>query len=155
MIRGGVQKNFLRRCLPLLYDERDFVSMGEVLRFVFVKANVIFIYGQETDPSPLYAIPLESVTALQEDPKNPDKDSFTISPRVNTNETGHNLVTILLKDKKTGKQAYQFTFDTSNDPGIGKRCLDTINYNTKHYASKVVTASVVKAKVVGKAMMKK
>lgn len=155
VVKGGVQKNFLRKCFPFLFDERDFISMGEVLRYVFVKANCIFVYGQETDPSPLYAIQLETVRAIEEDPKNPDNNSFTISPRIKTNETGESLVTILLKDRKSGKQAYQFTFDTTSDKSVGKRFLDVINFNLKQYGSEIVTASVVRAKAVGKAAMTK
>ena len=78
MIKGAVERNFLRRALPLFFDERDFVSFGEVARFVFVKGNCIFVYGQETDPNPLYAIPLETVKIVLEDPKKPDKHSFTV-----------------------------------------------------------------------------
>merc|ERR1711971_1404431 len=112
VIKGGIQRNFLRRALPVFFDERDFVSFGEVMRFILVKGNCIFIYGQDTDPSPLYAIQLETVQILQEDPRKPDKESFTISPRIDSNEAREHLVTILLKDKETGKQRYQITLDT-------------------------------------------
>jgi hypothetical protein len=155
LIKGPVMRNFLRRWLPLFFDERDFVSFGEVTRYIFVKGNCIFVYGQDTDVSPLYAIQLETVRAIQEDPKNPDKDSFTISPRVNTNEARENLVTIILLNAETGKHAYQITFDTVNDKSVAKRFLVVLSRNAKHYGSEVVTASVVKAKAVGGAMSKK
>lgn len=104
--------------------------MGEVARYVFVKGDCILVYGQETDPSPLYAVPLENFRAIQEDPKKPDRDSFTISPRANTNEARVNLVTILLKYNDSGKQAYQFTFDTTADRSIAKRFMDVIASKT-------------------------
>lgn len=143
VIKGCVQRNFLRRCLPFFYEERDFVAMGEIQRFVFVKGDCIFVYGQETDPSPFYAIQLETITAMLEDPRKPDKDSFTISPRVNTNEARENLATILLKDRKSGKLAYQITFDTTNDKSLAKRFLDVVHRNSKNYGNEVISASAV------------
>ena len=122
------------------------MSYGEVARFVFVKGNCIFVYGQETDMSPLYLIELHQVTLVQEDPKKPHKYSFTVSPRVNTNEARENMVTILLKDRTSGKLAYQISFDTTKDRGMAKRFLDVVSVNTKRYGSEVVTAAVVKNK---------
>jgi hypothetical protein len=139
----------LQICIPCYFDERDFVSMGEVTRYVFVKGNVIFVYGQETDPSPLYAIPLETVEAFKEDPKNLDKNSVTISPRVNTNEARENLVTILLRDRTTRRHVYQFTFNVSDDKSVAKRFLDLVNFVGKISGGQVVTASVMKARDVG------
>lgn len=125
------------------------MAMGEVARFVFVKGNCIFVYGQETDPSPLYAVPLETVQGVQEDPENPNKHSVTISPRVNTNYARENLVTILLSDRTTRKHAYQFTFDVSHDKSVAKRFLDLVNFVGKIAGGQVVTASVMKAQHVG------
>jgi hypothetical protein len=162
IIKGPVQRNFLRRYFPLIFDERDFVSFGEVTRYLFVKGNCIFVYGQDTDASPLYAIQLETVRAVQEDPKNPHKDSYTISPRAHTNRVGlgvgearENLVTILLLNAETGKHAYQITFDTVDDKSVAKRFLDVLSRNVKYYGLEVVTASVVKAKAVGGAIISK
>ena len=150
VLRGAPSKNALQKWLPFCFDERDFVAMGEVTRYVFVKGNCIFVYGQETDPSPLYAIPLETVQAVKEDPKKLDKHSVTISPRVNTNDARENLVTILLHDRATQKHAYQFTFDVSPDKGVAKRFLDLINFVGKTAGgTQVVTASVMKAQHVG------
>mmetsp|Transcript_127774 Transcript_127774/g.190414 ORF Transcript_127774/g.190414 Transcript_127774/m.190414 type:complete len:235 (+) Transcript_127774:113-817(+) len=146
VIKGPVQKNFFKRALPFLFDERDFVSYGEVARFVFVKGNCIFVYGQETDTSPLYLIEMQEVTVVQEDPRKPDKNSYTVSPRVNTNEGRESLVTLLLKDRVKGKLAYQISFDTSKDKGMAKRFLDVVSVNSKRYGSEVVTASVVTKK---------
>lgn len=144
-IKGGVEKNALRRLLPFVYDERDFVSYGEVLRFIFVKGNVIFVYGQEIDPRPLYAIDFASVRAVVEDPNKPDPHSFTISPQIDTNKTGAHFKTVLLKDKLTGKQEYQITFDTSRDKSIVKRFVDILETSAKHYGGEVVAASFVEA----------
>jgi hypothetical protein len=149
VVRGGVSKNMLQICLPCIFDERQFVAMGEVTRFVFVKGNCIFVYGQETDPSPLYAIPLETVQAVMEDLKRPDKHSITISPRTNTNYARENLVTILLRDRTTCKHAYQFTFDVSHDKSVAKRFLDLINFVGKTAGAQVVTASVMEHQHVG------
>eukprot|EP00980_Cylindrotheca_fusiformis_P023379 scaffold10429_cov126-Cylindrotheca_fusiformis.AAC.10 len=146
VIRGGVPKNILRRCLPLCFDERDFVSFGEVLRYLFVKGNCILVYGEATAPSPLYAIQIASINAEQEDPRNPHNHSYTVSPRANTSEAAENLLTILLKDKTTNKIAYQVTFDTTNDKGVGKRFLDILNRNAKHYGDEILTATVVESK---------
>lgn len=147
MIKGKAERNFLRRFLPWIYDQRDFVAYGEVARFVVVKGNCIFIYGQETDPNPLYAIQLESVMAIQEDPNRPEKNSFTISPRVNTNEARSNLVTVLLKDRLTKEQKYQITLDTTSDKDLAKRFMNVLRVNAKHYGGgKVIVASVVNEK---------
>lgn len=154
VIQGGVPKNFLRKFFPLCFDERDFVSFGEVTRYVFVKGNCIFIYGEATAPVPLYAILIGTVRAEQEDPKNPDSNSHTVSPQANNNEAAENLVTVLLRDKETERIAYQVTFDTTSDKSVAKRFLDIINRNAKVYGEEVVTASVIKAKNVGKAMNK-
>lgn len=146
MIKGKVERNFLRKALPCIYEEGDFVAFGEVSRYVFVKGNCIFVYGQKTDPSPLYAIQLETIIALIEDPKKPSRESYTISPRVDTNEARENLVTVLLKDRITRKQKYQITFDTSNDKSVAKRFMDVLNVKAKHYGGEVIMATVVQSK---------
>mmetsp|Transcript_3728 Transcript_3728/g.10506 ORF Transcript_3728/g.10506 Transcript_3728/m.10506 type:complete len:240 (+) Transcript_3728:89-808(+) len=129
VMKGSPKKNFLRRAVPILFDERDFVSYGEVTRYVFIQGPCCFIYTDAVDQSPLYTINLEDVVAILEDPKKPDKNSFTVSPRINTNEARENLATILLKHKSTGKQAYQFTFDLSGDKSIAKRFMDVFHQN--------------------------
>jgi hypothetical protein len=149
VLRGAPTKNVLQKYLPLFFYERDFITFGEVDRFVFVKGNCCFIYGQATDPAPLYAIPLEDVMAIQENPEKLDKTSVTISPKVNTNAARDNLVTILFKYRENGKQAYQITFDTSEDKSVAKRFLDVIAHNGKLTQNNTVTASVLHAKAVG------
>jgi hypothetical protein len=144
-IKGGVEKNAMRRLLPFLYDERDFVSFGEVVRFILVTGNVIFVYGHKTDPTPLYSIDVDSVRGLIEDPNNPDPHSYTISPQIGTNKAATYLATVLLKDRFTGKQAFQITFDTSHDNTVVKRFMEAIQSNAKHYAGEVAAAAVINA----------
>ena len=107
------------------------------------------MYAEKTDPAPLYAIPLETVQGILEDPKNPDKHIVTISPTSNSNQAKANLATVLLKERDTGKQLYQFTFDTTSDKSIPKRFLDIVNSKSKSSGGQVVTASIVTAKAVG------
>jgi hypothetical protein len=132
--------------LPYFFDERDFVSYGEVLRYIFVCGNCILVYSDPTAPFPLYAIQISTVRAEQEDPQKLNKNSYTVSPRANTMEAKENLITIILKDKKTNKIAYQVTFDTTDDKSVGKRFLDLFNRNAKHYGDEVLTASVIESK---------
>ena len=139
VIRGTAQKNFLQVCLPCLYEERDFVSYGEVKYYVLVKDGLCYIYISETDPSPLYAIELDRYTAVQEDPRHPEKGSITISPLPNTNLPRETMKTILLKNITDGKQAFQFTFDTEQNSGLAKLFLDLVEHSktTKGHASRM------------------
>lgn len=121
------------------------MAYGEVLRYMFVKGNCILVFGEPSAPFPLYTIQFARVDAEQEDPRNPNNNSYTVSPRANTNEAAENLLTILLKDKKTRKIAYQVTFDTTDDKGVGKRFLDLFERNSKHYGDEILTASVVES----------
>mmetsp|Transcript_43913 Transcript_43913/g.105950 ORF Transcript_43913/g.105950 Transcript_43913/m.105950 type:complete len:166 (+) Transcript_43913:512-1009(+) len=143
IIQGGVKKDIFRKYLPAIFDERDFVSYGEVLRYMFIKNNCILVYTEETSPSPLYAVQISDVTMEQEDPKKPDKNSFTVSPRASTNEASANMLTFLLRDKVTRKIAYQVTFDTTSDKSLGKMFMDIFQRNAKQYGDEVITASVV------------
>ena len=143
MIKGKVQRNWLRRLVSFIYDERDFIAYGEVARFVFVKGNCIFIYGQETDPIPLYTILLGTFHAVKENPQKPSKDSFTISPRVDSQEARLHLVTVLLQDRKTKEQLYQITFDTSKDMHLAKKFLHVLKVNEEFYGDEIALATVV------------
>lgn len=91
----------------------------------------------------MYAIQIATVTVEQEDLQKPDRFSFTVSPKVNTNEAGENLITFLLRDKKKNKIAYQVTFDTTDDKSLGKRFMDIFQRNAKHYNDEVITASAI------------
>eukprot|EP00977_Amphora_coffeiformis_P019718 scaffold7405_cov204-Amphora_coffeaeformis.AAC.16 len=126
VIRGRANKNFLQILLPCLYDERDFVAYGEVKYYVLVKEGLCYVYISETDPSPLYAIALEEYTAVLEDPRHPAKGSYTISPQPNTNMPRDTMKTVLLHDRSTDRQAFQFTFDTEQRADLDKMFLELV-----------------------------
>lgn len=127
IIVGAPDKNILQRVLPFMYDERDFVSFGEVKKFFMVKNGTCFVYNDKSDPSPLYAFSMETVHAILEDPKKPDKGGVTISPIPNTNLPRESMVTVLLKHRSNRKQAFQFTFDTDSvDRATPKRFMDLV-----------------------------
>lgn len=139
ILTGAPEKNFLKAILPCIYDERDFVTYGEVKKFMLVKAGTCFVYVDDTDPSPLYAIPLEDYVAVMERPEKPDKWSVTISPAPGTNQPREGLTTVLLKTRSTQKQAYQFTFDTKQyDSAIPKRFMDLVSQSQRIKGSGVV-----------------
>jgi hypothetical protein len=146
LLRGAPHKNFLKRMFPVCFDERDFVAFGEVKRYVVVKGNSCFVFTEETEIQPLYAIPLNDVRPVMEDPKKPDKFSVTISP-TSAKTQNADLVTVLLK-YQDGSHAYQFTFDTSKDRSLAKRFYDVVHKAAKSQ-KKVVTASVIRAEAVG------
>lgn len=150
IFRGAPAKNIFKVLFPCIYDERDFISYSEVKKYMIIKAATCFVYTEETDPSPLYAIPLEDFTAILEDPKEPDKGSVTVSPVPGTNQPREGLVTVLLKYRETGKQAYQFTFDTKTlDKSFPKRFVDLVLFGQQQ-RQKYLTASVAKAETTGK-----
>mmetsp|Transcript_17360 Transcript_17360/g.22806 ORF Transcript_17360/g.22806 Transcript_17360/m.22806 type:complete len:254 (-) Transcript_17360:144-905(-) len=156
VLRGAPKKDLLKRFLPLCFDERDFVAYGEVERFVLIKGNCCFVFTEETDPSPLYSIPLEELVPKLEDPRKPDKHSVTISPKtvsanaaIRENVAKEAMKTVLLK-YRNGKQAYQFTFDASDDATIAQRFLDALERGQKSSDGHVVGQSVLNAKAAGK-----
>lgn len=144
VIQGAARKNVLQILLPCLYDERDFCAYGEVKYYVLVKDGLAYIYVAETDPKPLYAIELERYSAVLEDPRNPDKGSVTISPLPNTNLPKETFKTILLKARDTGKQAYQFTFDTEHDAQLANVFKDLVNNLPKKATNKKEQQGAVK-----------
>jgi len=109
-ISRGVTQSCARKCLPFLFDPRDFISYGEALRYVVVKDGSIFVYTEETDIYPLYNIPLGSLRPVKENPKKPHKASVTISPMTNTNLQKQEFETVVLVDARN-TLAHQFTFD--------------------------------------------
>jgi len=104
---------------------------------------VCFIYLEPTDTAPLYAFSLVGLKPEIEDPKHPDKESCTVSPApapggrffddiTGSNQSREGLITVLLRQKKTGKIAHQFTFDTKRgdcDPGTVKKFVDVVVRN--------------------------
>jgi hypothetical protein len=152
ILRGAPEKNFLKVCLPCIYDERDFVAYGEVKKYCLIKSSTCFVFLQNTDLAPLYAIPLDEVYAVQEDPNHPDPASITVSPVPNTNKPRKSVVTIMLKYTRDDSQAYQFTFDTEQDVSLAKRFMDAVEMGkaaAKKSGGGVATASILRANVVG------
>jgi hypothetical protein len=152
VIKGCVKKDIMKKILPFFYDERDFVSYGEVRRYVFVRGNCMFIYADKSDPRPLYVIEMHKFMAEIENPIKPDKYSFTISPQAGTNMPGSYFTTVLLKDKHSKKQSYQITFDTRNDKSLIKRFMDVMTINCKQYGGQVISASLVDEKMEKKSL---
>ncbi len=146
VLRGAPEKNFLRRWIPCCFDERDFISFGEVKRFVVIKGNCCFVFTEETDVQPIYAIPLDEVRPFMEDPSKPEKTSVTVSP-TSSKGTSADLVTVLLR-YHDGAHAYQFTFDASNDRSVAKRFYDAVERASKADVT-TVTASITLAKTLG------
>jgi hypothetical protein len=153
VLRGAPEKNFLKVCIPCIYDGRDFVSFGEVKKYCLIKGATCFIFLENTDLAPLYAIPLDEVYPVQEDPNHPDPASITVSPVPGTNKPRKAVVTIMLKYRRDDSQAYQFTFDTEQDASLAKRFIDAVemgNAASKKSGGGVATASIVRANVVAK-----
>ena len=123
VVRGAPEKNFLHKALPFLFQERDVVSFGQVQRYVVIKGDCCFVFGEKTDPKPLYAIPLTDLKPYMEDRNRPDKDSFAVSPSVGSNVSKEDLETVLLK-YPNGHQAFQFTFNTQENPSAAQRFYD-------------------------------
>jgi hypothetical protein len=133
VIIGAVHKSLCEKSFQCFYDERCFLSYGEVKRYIVIMkdSHVIFVYGDD-DMSllPMYTIPIDELDCLHEDPNNPSFYSHTISPEANpgllgepfsNNKTKGSLDTILLLDGK-GKIAFQLAFDRSEE---GESVLDT------------------------------
>jgi hypothetical protein len=133
----------LAALLPSFLKERDFIAFGEVKRFAVIKNNCCFIFIDENELQPLYAIQLNDMTTVLEDPRNPEKYSVTISP-TSVKTSNSDFVTILLKDDN-GDPVYQFTFDKSKDKTIAKRFCAVVSAASK-YQESIVTGSLVKAK---------
>mmetsp|Transcript_1521 Transcript_1521/g.2078 ORF Transcript_1521/g.2078 Transcript_1521/m.2078 type:complete len:151 (+) Transcript_1521:382-834(+) len=112
-----------------MYDERSFLSYGEVKRyFVIIKgSNTIFVYADADMPSPMYTILLKNLQLEKEDTQHPHFFSHTISPEANArmlgepfsnNKSKKSLDAVLLIDDR-GKIAYQLAFDNSEEGGGG------------------------------------
>jgi hypothetical protein len=153
VLRGASDKNFLQVCLPCIYDERDFVTFGEVKKYCLIKGSSCFIYMQDTDMQPLYAIELEDVYPVVENPNLMDPWSVTVSPMPNTNKPRKEMITVLLKYRSNHQQAYQFTFDTLQDASLAKRFVEavrTVSNMKRGTGGGPVTASIMRADGVAK-----
>lgn len=140
VIIGQAEKNVCQRLFPLFFDERVFLSYGEVKRYILLTTDgigtTIFVYVDITDPTPLYIIELIQSTStgqallmykpVKEDRNNPEFYSHTISPEANTgiafqeNKSRESLESVLLKKGKD--VAFQFAFDKSKAGGEEDVC---------------------------------
>lgn len=153
--RGAAEKNFLKKWLPLVFDERDFATYGELKKFCLMKEGCIFVFASESDPNPLWALPLDDIVATIEDRDNPDTSSITISPEPITNKQRKNYVTVLLKFRSSKKEkGYQFTFDTEKDPTRAQRFVDALSKSQVRPSTSQISASAVHAKNVAERAMK-
>lgn len=133
----GVRKCtlFLSRFLPAIYDQRDFVTYGEISRYVAVKDDVLFVYAVRNDPTYLYTVPLGTLQAVKEDPKKPHKRSVTISPGYGSgiSRQDENIENVILVDAK-GNLVYQLAFNCKDDKEFANRFISavtTINIGEK------------------------
>mmetsp|Transcript_695 Transcript_695/g.957 ORF Transcript_695/g.957 Transcript_695/m.957 type:complete len:242 (-) Transcript_695:136-861(-) len=124
-ITKGLQMTWIRLCCPCLFDERDFVSYGEILRYVAIQDHTCFVYTEASDSNPLYTIPLETLKPVKENPRKPHKRSITVSPMANTNLQGEALQTVLLLDD-LGHLAFQFTFDSGSNGDLADQFLQVV-----------------------------
>jgi len=138
-VSRGREASTIRTLLPCLFEPRDFVSYGEVARFVVLKDYTVFIYGDESDNNPLYTISLETLTVKKENPKKLHKFSVTISPSINTNLAEEAYETVLLLDSKK-KLECQFTFDVAKDKEMAN------NFILATQAMREISTSVGKRK---------
>jgi hypothetical protein len=162
VLRGAPSKNFLQRLLPCMYGDRDFVTYGEVKKYLLVKGGTVcFVFGTETDLQPYYAIQLDEMYPILEDPRQPDPHSITVSPVTGTNLPRAEMVTILLKYKSNQQQAFQVTFDTKIDPDLAGRFYQIVQAASDECKKQggddkkePVSASVQKAIMIGKEAVK-
>ena len=126
--RGAPEKNIFKKLFPMIFDERDFATYGELKKYCLVKGDCCFVYGEKTDPKPYYALPLDDFYPIIEDRDKPDKLSITINPEPGTNKQRKEYVTVLLKVRSNKKnQVYQFTFNVEKDPSLPKRFADVVS----------------------------
>jgi hypothetical protein len=105
----------------------DFVSYGEILRYIVIKDNVLFVYGEKTDPNYLYTIPLGSLNAVKEDCSNPHNRSVTVSPGYGTGKGRQdaNIVNVLLLEARD-KLVYQIAFNVATDKHIADKFVNVV-----------------------------
>ena len=124
-VTRGTQRTLLQTLLPLIFDERDFVSYGEVLRFIQIQNQTCFVYPEKSNPKPLFTIPLQGrrLFIQKENPKEPHPRSMTISP---TSRKGHlNFISVLLTDHRNNL-LFQFVFDISGHASIADEFIQVV-----------------------------
>lgn len=119
----------LSKVAPSIWDARDFVSYGEISRYIAVKDDVLFVYISEKEPTFLFTVPLESLKAVRENPKKPHKRSVTVSPGYGdgVDRQDDNVVNVLLLDARD-KLVYQLAFNTANDEELVDRFLAVMQH---------------------------
>lgn len=117
----------LSKFLPAIYDQRDFVSYGEILRYIVIKDNILFVYAEKTDPNYLYTISLDSLHAVKEDGRNPHNRSVTVSPGYGTGKDRQdgNIVNVLLLEARN-KLVYQIAFNIAKDETIADNFVNVV-----------------------------
>ncbi len=117
IIVGPADKNFFQKLVKpfRIFNERAFVSFGEIKRYIAVVNTKLFVYAEKSDPAPLYTIPFSDLIASKEDPNQPDFYSHTVSPETNvglpfSNKSKGCLDTVLLRNSSL-KIVYQIIFD--------------------------------------------
>mmetsp|Transcript_16040 Transcript_16040/g.32288 ORF Transcript_16040/g.32288 Transcript_16040/m.32288 type:complete len:239 (-) Transcript_16040:182-898(-) len=117
IIVGPADKNSFQKLVKpfRIFNERAFVSYGEIRRYIAMVDTNLFVYAEKSDPTPLYTIPFSDLIASKEDPNRPDFYSHTVSPEANvglpfSNKTKGCLDTVLLRDSSM-KIVYQIVFD--------------------------------------------
>ena len=103
--------------------------LPQIARYGVIRGGCCFIYLESTDLVPLYVFSLADVKPEIEDAHKPDKASCTVNPVNNSNKSRDDLVTVLLRYKRDGNLAYQFTFETEKDKSIVKRFIEVVQVN--------------------------
>jgi len=133
-VTRGTQRTLLQTLIPFLFDERDFISMGEISRFIVIQHGICFVYTDSLSYSllstsenkrknnnnvkPLYTIALQSQGTWKwilekEDLKNPHPKSMSISP-----------TTLMSKKQNTTTSS-----SSTKDPWISVLLLEKRNNN--------------------------
>lgn len=124
------KREWLRRWLPWIFDERDLVHFKENRRFLFVRNNCCFVFLDEYCDAPLYVIDLDELTANREDEANLEATSLEMSP----SEYKDSLITVLLK--RMGRNVYHCTFDGREDQAVAQRFILLVNASVVNFKEK-------------------
>jgi len=162
VLERAPEKNFVQKILPCIFDERNFVTYGEAVKYVAIKGSTCFVFLGESGIQIIYTFSLDDVYVVQEDQSKPHKYSYTVSPVPGTNKPKETMITVVFKSKIKKsfqknidhKQAHQFTFDTSKDPSIFKRFMDAVERSSAKGLNPVTATSVCRVTAEGKAVTK-